>query len=178
MWMVATRVVVLASVATVLACGSKATPSRRLLFDFESDEPAWTVAKGDLSSAPVRRSAAWHRHGPHVLDTGNDALGKFDLDLRGKLRSPPFVIDHQYLVFRVGGHGPTSSCQLTLRSAETDAKLRGLAKSEPRLVRMKTVIWDLADLRGESVVLQLQDRGKGKSKSCSIHLDYVRLVDG
>ena len=171
------RVIVI-GFAVMLACGAEPTPSRRVLFDFESDDAAWTVTSGTLSSAPVRRSSAWHRHGRRVLDTGNGVDGKFDLDLRGKLRSPAFEIDHDFLVFRVGGHGPTSACQLTLRSAETDTKLRSLSKTEPRVARMQTVIWNVADLRGESVVLQLNDRGKGELGKCSIHLDYVRLVDG
>jgi hypothetical protein len=178
MSMVAIRVVALAAAALALACSAEATPSRRLLFDFEGDEPSWTVTKGNLSGVPVRRSKAWHRHGRQVLDTGNDAQGKFDLELRGKLRSPPFEIDHAFLVFRVGGNGAPAGCAVTLRSAETDEKLRSLPKSDLRPARMQTVIWDVADLRGESVVLQLLDRGKGEGKNCSIHLDYVRLVDG
>ncbi len=169
---------VFACVAALPSCSEDVQPSRRLLFDFESDEASWTVTSGDLSATPVRRSRAWHRHGRHVLDTGNDAHGKFDLDLRGKLRSPPFEIDHDYLVFRVGGHGATTACQLTLRSATTDAKLLGLSKAEPRVAKMQTVIWDVASLRGETVVLQLHDRGKPDEDSCSIHVDYVRLVDG
>jgi hypothetical protein len=162
----------------MLACGADPTPSRRLLFDFESDATPWTVTSGNLSNTPVRRSSAWHRHGRHVLDTGNSVHGKFDLDLGGKLRSPAFEIDHDFLVFRVGGHGPTSACQLTLRSSTTDTKLRSLSKSEPRVAKMQTVLWNVAALRGESVVLQLVDRGKGEHERCSIHLDYVRLVDG
>jgi hypothetical protein len=154
----------------VSAC-SRETPSRRTLFDFESDE-GWKVVSGDASVAPSLRLIGVARHGKAFLGTG-EIEGAFDIARHGVLQSPVFAIDHDFLVFRAGGVGGTG-CTIELVSKSGKRSLR---KAEnPRRWKMETHVFDVGKLRGKSARLRLVDRVDGKP--CSVHLDWVRLVDG
>jgi hypothetical protein len=156
----------------MIASCSRETPSRRTLFDFESDE-GWTVLSGDAMTAPSLRQIGVARHGKAFLGTG-EVDGTFDLARHGVLSSPVFAIDHDFLVFRAGGVGSGTSCTIELVSKSGKRSLR---KAEnPRRWRMETHVFDVSKLRGKSARLRLVDRNEGEP--CSVHLDWVRLVDG
>lgn len=161
----------IALVIIVAGC-SRETPSRRMLFDFESDE-GWKVVSGDVSTVPSARKTGIARHGKAFLGTG-EVDGAFDLARHGVLQSPVFAIDHDFLVFRAGGVGAGTSCTVELVSKSGKRSLR---KAEnPHRWRMETHVFDVSKLRGKSARLRLIDREDGEP--CSVHLDWVRLVDG
>jgi hypothetical protein len=153
----------------VCACQPPEEPARRVLFDFESDE-GWTVERGDVWAAPSTRRSQVHRHGKAFLGTAETEEGKRDVELRGVLRSPEFVVDHDYLVLRAGGSGD-KGCFVSLRTLDDE----DVHKITPKEGRMLTFIWDARDYEGESLVLRLVDRPR--DADCSVHIDYVRLVD-
>ncbi len=141
------------------------------MFDFESAE-GWTVERGDLSAAPSFRSAPVHRHGKGFLGTAETAEGKRDAKRHGILRSPPFEIDHDYFLMRAGVSGEGKHCFVRLRNADNDSLLFEI---HPKEARMLTHIWDARRVLGERVVMQLVDNER--DPPCSVHIDWVRLVD-
>jgi hypothetical protein len=158
-------------VLILCACQPRSEPARRVVFDFEVDEE-WTVEHGDVSASPSFRRAPVHRHGAGFLGTAETADGKRDIEQRGRLRSPEFVIDHDYLVLRAGLSGVGKGCSVSLSAALDDERLHEIV---PKEGRMLTYIWDARPVRGDAVVLRLVD--KDKKEACSVHIDYVRLVD-
>jgi hypothetical protein len=154
------------------ACQPASEPARRLVFDFEEDE-GWVVERGDVWAEPSFRGAPVRRHGQGFLGTAETEEGKRDPERVGTLRSPPFVVDHDYLVFRAGVSGELKGCTVSLRVPRSKEDLHRLA---PKDGRMLTYIWDVRDVYDERVVMRLIDRGAGE-KACSVHIDWVRLVD-
>jgi hypothetical protein len=157
----------------LVACGEpEPEPARRTVFDFES-ESHWRVEEGDLSAAPSQRRAGIHRQGRSFIGTGETQKG-FDIELEGRMRSPVFTVDHDYLVFRAGAYGKGKRCSVQLHAVATNARLqRVVVANTPR---MQTHIWDVRDQLDTKVYLRLLDRA-GKFP-CAIHIDDVRLVDG
>ena len=155
----------------IVAC-SRETPARRMLFDFESDE-GWKRVSGNAAVAPSERQIGVARHGKAFLGTGETG-GAFDLARHGVLQSPVFTIDHDFLVFRAGGVGAGKGCTIELVSKSGKRSLR--KAQNPRRWKMETHVFDVSKLRGKSARLRLIDRDDGEP--CSVHLDWVRLVDG
>jgi hypothetical protein len=142
------------------------------VFDFEGDE-GWTVESGDVWAAPSFRAAPVHRHGKGFLGTAENAEGKRAPKQQGTLRSPEFVVDHRYLVLRAGVSGESKHCWVSVDRPDGGRELHEFRPKEPRML---THIWDARKLRGESIVLRLVD--DESDTPCSIHIDWVRLVDG
>jgi hypothetical protein len=113
-----------------------------------------------------------HRHGKGFLGTAETEGRKRVIEQRGALRSPEFVIDHDYLVLRAGKSGEGKGCRVSLRTADGDDPLHEIVPPDGRML---THIWDARAVEGEAVVLRLVDRDK--KEPCSVHIDYVRLVD-
>lgn len=164
------RVLVVAVLS--FACGAN-PPARRLLFDFEADEETWQLVSGNLRAAPSQRQHAVRRHGDAFLDSAEDDADR-DVNLHGELASPRFTIDHEYLVFRAGAMGDAKQCWLELRDPSTDKRLRKIPTVQAW--PMETHIVDVGDLAGRDARLWLVDRSDGEP--CSLHIDWVRLVDG
>ena len=142
------------------------------MFDFEG-ESQWTVEEGPLSATPSKRRAGIRRHGRHFLGTGETEDG-FDIELEGRLRSPAFEVDHDYLLFKAGAYGEGRRCAVQLHADQSNDRIeRVVIYNTPR---MRTHIWDVRDYQDEKVYLRLVDRS-GKNP-CAIHIDFVRLVDG
>ena len=159
--------------SAVFACASEPEPQRRIVFDFEAGEERWEVAAGNLNAEPSGRQIKVRRHGDIFLDSA-EADGKRDHELHGLLVSPRFRIDHAYLVFRAGGFGDENHCWLELRDAASNKRRRKMPVAF--MFAMETHIVDVESLLGRDVRMQLVDGEKGEP--CSIHLDWVRLVDG
>lgn len=160
-------------VAPLLACAADEKPARRLLFDFEADEEAWRVTAGNVSAEPSQRTHAVRRHGDAFLDSAEGDPDR-DVKLHGVLASPTFTIDHAYLVFRGGAMGDAQQCWLELRDPKKNKRLRKIPTAATWM--METHVVDVIDLEGRDVQLQLVDRSDGEP--CSLHIDWVRLVDG
>lgn len=154
------------------ACQPADEAARRVVFDFEEDE-GWAVEDGDLFAGPSFRAAPVSRHGEGFLGTAESAEGKRMPNQRGILRSPPFEVDHDYLVLRAGISGELKGCMITLRAAGAGEDAHRIS---PKEGRMLTYIWDARELAGKRAMLRLIDRGPD-DKSCSVHIDWVRLVD-
>jgi hypothetical protein len=160
-------------VALLFACTADEPPARRLLFDFEVGEEKWQVAAGNLQAEPSQRKHAVRRHGDAFLDSAEDQADR-DVELHGVLVSPTFTIDHGYLVFRAGAMGDAKQCWLELRDAGTNKRLRKIPTVATWM--METHVVDVTALEGRDVRLQLVDRSDGAP--CSLHIDWMRLVDG
>lgn len=162
-------------VAAVVLCACRASdsPARRVVFDFEDGDAPWRTVTGGVQGHPAMRVSAVRRHKRGFIGTGETASGKWDVALIGVLESPAFVIDHPYLVFRLGGRGSSKACRLELRSGEEVLK----KIKNPGRWGMETHVVDVHDLVGTTVQLRLVDRGEADDP-CAVHLDWVRLVDG
>jgi hypothetical protein len=142
-----------------------------VVFDFEDDE-GWTVVRGDVWAGPSFRRASVHRHRGGFIGTAETEDGERKIEQRGVLRSPDFVVDHDYLVLRAGISGD-KGCIVAVRNLDGE----DVHKIAPKEGRMLTFIWDAREYEGESLALFLVDRPKPEVE-CSVHIDYVRLVDG
>jgi hypothetical protein len=156
--------------AVVCACASEDAPARRSVFDFEADEAPWVVGAGNLHATPSQRQIKVHRHGEAFLDSAEGST-KREHELFGVLISPSFVIDHPYLVLRAGATEGARQCWLELRDARTNSRLRKITTATA--FEMETHVVDVEGLVGRTVRMQLVDLD-----GCSLHLDWVRLVDG
>jgi hypothetical protein len=165
---------VLIACALITACERGPPPTRTLVFDCEPGDEPWYADSGNVRGEVSLRKARIHRHGRGFVGTGETADGLWDIARAGVLRSPAFVVAQPYLVFRMGGRGSVEDCWLELRAVGGDPARRKI----PNTGRspMETHVVDVGDRLGTSVELLLVDRGDGEP--CSIHIDWVRLVDG
>ena len=151
--------------------GAAAGSSDRLRF--RGRQPLEGRGGAAVGRPPSKRRTGIHRHGKHFIGTGETDDG-FDIELEGRIRSPVFTIDHDYLMFRAGAYGEGRKCVVQLHAARNNDRIkRAPVFSAPR---MRTHIWDVRDYLDDKVYLRLIDRA-GKNP-CAIHIDYVRLVDG
>lgn len=146
-------------------------PPARLLADFETDAlPAgWSATGGLAGLAPVLSDLPGQA-GHRVLDTfaGSDAV-------TGVVTSAPFVVDRRWLRFRVaGGDHPLGVEPATSVNLLLDGQpVRTATGSDDGVLRL--VEWDLADLAGETVELQVLDDATGVWGH--LMLDHMALSD-
>lgn len=164
----------LLAAAVACACRANDPPSRTLVFDFEEGDEGWQTTAGNVQGHISLRRSPLDRHARGFIGTGETSDGKWDIELHGVLSSPSFVVDHDYLVFRMGGSGSSKQCFVEVREPDNNQALRKIQSTGRR--GMETHIVDVEDLLGMNVRLQLVDRSNGEP--CSIHIDWVRLVDG
>ena len=146
-------------------------PAARLLADFEGDAlPAgWTATGGLAGLAPVA-SDLHGQAGDRVLDTfaGSDAA-------TGVVTSAPFVLDRRWLRFRVaGGNHPLGVEPATSVNLLLDGQPVRTATGDDDAT-MRLVEWDLADLEGRTVQLQVLD--DSTADWGHLMVDHVTLSD-
>ena len=146
-------------------------PPARLLADFEGDAlPAgWTATGGLAGLAPVVSDLPGQA-GHRVLDTfaGSDAA-------TGVATSAPFVVDRRWLRFRVaGGNHPLGVEPATSVNLLLDGQPVRTATGDDDAT-MRLVEWDLADLAGRTVQLQVLD--DSTADWGHLMVDHVTLSD-
>lgn len=146
-------------------------PPARLLADFEGDAlPAgWSVTGGLAGLVPVA-SDLHGQAGDRVLDTfvGSDAA-------TGVVTSAPFVLDRRWLRFRVaGGNHPLGVEPATSVNLLLDGQPVRTATGDDDAT-MRLVEWDLADLEGRTVQLQVLD--DSTAEWGHLMVDHVTMSD-
>lgn len=165
------RAVLAAVLASVTACGK---PPAAPAFDFEGgDLQGWTVVSGDLARQPTAsRRASFHAHGEYFLGSAESG-DAYDDRRMGVMRSAPFVVETDYIVLRVGGGDRPRTAYVALRRVSDGRRLRRATGFNDET--MRTVVWDVSELAGETCVLQLVDAARDPWGH--VNLDYVRFVD-
>jgi hypothetical protein len=129
----------------------------RLLADFESGYAGFVPAGDAYGTAPAPALAGLH--GRAAADSR-----RYGPAAQGALRSPPITVDRGHLRFTLVGPADPGLRVLLLDGPE-------VARSAAPGGRPQVVDWDLADLRGRSVTLVIDDR----SASAGLAVDDVLL---
>ena len=119
-------------------------PGGHRVADFESGTWAGWIPEGGYGSAPG--SAPDTLFGRYAADSG-----RFGPALQGSLRSLPFRVDRKHLRFVLAAAKDPALRIRLLDGAET-------ARSLTPQDGVRTIDWDVSDLRGHDVVLVLEDR--------------------
>jgi hypothetical protein len=133
----------------------------RVLFDFEDTKlDGWTFegnafSQGPTTARPSHQNVIYGVVGARLANsydpTSRDAA-------KGRLISPPFVIDRPRMGLRVGG-GTRSSTRVELQvDGRVEKTATGIFQGSESLVR---VAWDVAHLRGKEARLVLVDEDDG-----------------
>jgi hypothetical protein len=143
-----------------------AGPPRRpegaqVVFDFEDGQPwgaAWKVTGTAWGSRPVER--ALPRQGPIRRAAGQRWVSSMHGGdaTTGTLTSPPFRLEGRRLHLRVGG-GTEPSLRVEL--LVDGAVVRSLSPPPPPSERFRDVVFEIADLHGQTARLRLVDEATG-----------------
>lgn len=94
----------------------------------------------------------------------------------GRLTSPPFVVDRDYLAFLIGGGGfAETTCVNLLRDGTVVRTATGPNTRPGGSEALEPSAWDVRDLQGKTVQLQVVDQATGGWGH--INLDQVVLTD-
>jgi hypothetical protein len=133
----------------------------RVLFDFEDGKlDGWTVegtafSQGPTTSRPSHQSVIYGAVGQRLANSYDPRGGD---GAKGRLISPPFVIDRPRMGLRVGG-GTRYGTRVELRvEGRVEKMATGIFQASESLVR---VAWDVGYLRGKEARLVLVDEDDG-----------------
>ena len=141
-------------------------PLGNLRFTFESGGlDGWTVVEGkagralsDQPSLPKHQARPFNREGKFHLSTINTGEGFSDAQ-KVTFQSPGFVIEGDRASFLASGGFDADSLYVGLIDAKTKNVL--LSAGGNRNSQMKRTIWDVSQLKGKTVYLQVVDRNTG-----------------
>ncbi|MBW2524487.1 MAG: hypothetical protein JRI23_09940 [Deltaproteobacteria bacterium] len=126
----------------------------RVLFDFETAELVEWHAEGDLrphtTTVPPAEAAAGIL-GERHLSTRQEPLG---IAATGRLVSPGFVVDRRWLAFRIGGGRLSDTGVALLVDGERTRVAHGIFRRRETSIQ---VVWNVADLNGREVRIELFD---------------------
>lgn len=147
-------------------------PEGRVLADFEGEDyQDWTATGTAFGSGPARGTL------PHQQPvTGFRGRGLVNTYLggdqaQGTLRSPPFVITHDFLSFLIGGGAHEGQTCLNLR---VDGEVVRTATGE-NSERLRWKWWDVRPWRGREAILEIVDRHSGGWGH--VNVDHIVLAD-
>jgi len=145
-------------------------------FDFEDGTlQGWTLVRGNLPNQPVSSSRKnFHQHGLYFIGTADKPRGGYDDARTGILRSPRFVLQHDYVLFRIGGGKRPAGCYLVLKRASDDGVIRQATGFNSEY--MRTIIWDVSKHRGTEAYFDIVDRVTGFWGH--VNVDQLRFTDG
>jgi hypothetical protein len=135
--------------------------SARVLFDFENAKfDGWTI-EGDAFSQGPTTSHPGHQNAIYGA-VGQRLANSYDPSRRdaakGRLLSPPFVIDRPRMGLRVGG-GTRSSTRVDLIvDGRVEKTATGIFQGSESMVR---VAWDVGHLQGREARIMLVDEDDG-----------------
>ena len=139
----------------------------RLLDDFEGDTYAgWTVTGTAFGDRPLKRSEIpkyqgdLNGHGDRVVNSHNVRHGEDVAGgdaYTGRMKSAPFLLDRDWLSFRIGGgNHPGTTCVNLLVAGKVVATATGRNEN-----RMRLECFDLQPFAGASAELEIVDEATG-----------------
>lgn len=146
-------------------------PSGKIVFDFETDLAGWKVEGNAFSASPAKGSLPGQNA---VLGyNGKQLVNSFNPGDKGtgKLTSPEFIIDHNYLNFLLGGgmHERTTCVNLLIDGKAVRTKTGTETEA------LYWTGWDVAELKGKKARLEVVDKETGGFGH--IMIDQVMLCD-
>src|SRR5262249_46903107 len=134
-----------------------------LIDDFEgSDYGRWTVSGSAFGHAPAHGTLP----GQMNVDgyNGNGLVNSFNGgdSATGKLTSPPFKIERKYIQFLIGGGGwDGKTCINLLQGGKVIRTATGLNVEPGGTERLQPAQWDVSELLGTEVSLEIVDNATG-----------------
>ncbi len=163
--------------ATATATAQEGLRPDILLADFEgSDYGDWTTTGQAFGSAPAQGTHLGQMQVSGYV--GNGLVNSFygGDGATGTLTSPPFVIERRFLSFLIGGGGYAgTTCVNLLRDGEAVRTATGPNTTPGGSEALQAWAWDLQDLQGQRLNLQVVDARTGGWGH--INLDHVVLTD-
>ncbi len=142
-----------------------ASPPRpdSVVADFEGADYGGWMAKGKaFGSGPAHGTLPQQMpvdgfHGNGLVNSYNDGDGS-----TGTLTSPPFKIERKYLQFLIGGGGwEGKTCMNLLLAGKVVRTATGPNTRPGGSEHLQAAQWDVSELAGEEVVLQIVDDATG-----------------
>ncbi|MCP5517095.1 MAG: glycoside hydrolase family 32 protein [Verrucomicrobiales bacterium] len=134
-----------------------------LIADFESDSyGAWRATGTAFGAGPARGTLASQMQvtgyrGERLVNSFHGGDGAV-----GTLTSPPLRVERDFLAFRVGGGGfPEKTCINLLLDGEVVRTATGPNTDPGGSEELEPHAWDVRDLKGRQVVLQIVDQATG-----------------
>jgi beta-fructofuranosidase/levanase len=147
-------------------------PEGRLLADFEGDDyGSWRVSGTAFGTGPARGTL--DRQQPVTGFRGRGLVNSYlgGDGPQGTLRSPPFVITHDYLNFLIGGGAhPDETCMNLWVDGQRVRTATGRNRE-----RLEWQWWEVRPWRGRTGVLEIVDRHSGGWGH--INVDHILLAD-
>ncbi len=146
----------------VVPLPASANPTPDLVIaDFEGDHfpPGWTTTGTAFGPGPAK--GAWPGQ-TAVSGYGGKGLANsaFPNDAaKGTLSSPKIVLQRHYVHFLVGGGKRPDALRVLLLAEDGHTVLRSVTGENSEHLKWQT--WDVADLRGKPVILELEDNADG-----------------
>ena len=85
---------------------------------------------------------------------------------KGTLTSPPILVQRRYLSFLVGGGGHQDrTCVNLLHDGKVVRTRTGAHHPTERREKLEPAMWDLKDLLGQSVSIQIVDKASGSGQA-------------
>ncbi|MAW59363.1 MAG: hypothetical protein CMJ94_00860 [Planctomycetes bacterium] len=165
-WQDAVRLIpALLEQAPALAAEIDAQRDERLLADFEAGLPAGWQAEGTSFATPTWSQDMRPGRYPDPKPVGSGFVnsqqpsddGKLADAAQGVLRSAPFTIDRDFLLFRVGGGKAVDQVGVQLLiDGESVQRVAGRNQ-----VDLRPVAWDLRRWKGATAQIEIYDRAEG-----------------
>ncbi len=134
-----------------------------VIADFEGKNYGdWKISGTAFGTAPAHGTLAGQMRVDGYSGSGlvNSFLGGDDS--RGRLTSPPFKIERKYIQFLIGGGGwETKTCMNLLLDGKVVRSATGPNTQPGGSERLQPGLWDVSDLLGKSVTLEIVDDATG-----------------
>ncbi len=148
-----------------------------LVADFEGEDYGdWKTTGEAFGSRPARGTLPNQMHVSGYRGKGlvNSYLGGDGTT--GTLTSPPFRVERRYLSFLIGGGGyEGKTCMNLLRGDEVVRTATGPNTQSGGSEELELAAWDLADLAGQTVTIQIVDDRTGGWGH--INVDHIIQTD-
>ena len=149
-----------------IGLGTVASPGQNadiLINDFEgSDYDTWTIAGTAFGNGPARGTL------PNQMPVdgvkGNGLVNSFNGGdgSKGRLTSPPFKIERKYVQFLIGGGGwEGKTCMNLIRDGKVVRTSTGPNVDPGGTERLQPAQWDVSELLGKEVSLEILDDATG-----------------
>lgn len=134
-----------------------------LIHDFEgSDYGKWTVSGTAFGSGPARGTLPDQMNVDGFREDGFANSFNGGDDSTGRLISPPFQIERNYIQFRIGGGGWEDKTCMNLRvNGEVVRTATGTNVDSGGSEELQPAQWDVAEFLGTEAVLEIVDNATG-----------------
>lgn len=161
----------------LMACANTAEPPDLLIADFESTSyGAWRVEGNAFGPGPARGTLPGQMQVSGFR--GNRLVNSFfgGDGSTGTLTSPPFTIERDNLTFLIGGGGyPATTCLNLMLEGDIVRTATGPNTEPGGSEELERQAWDVRDLKGKTVTLQIVDGATGGWGH--INVDHILQTD-